>query len=293
MVASGLSAVRLGALGGPETFAGQAAARFASLGPLRYFPSTRDEWAALADGSIDAFVMLAESSRTGFAELAIRAASPSFGFYVAGEAQVPYGCLLLAAPGTALSDVRVVLGHGSVAQCRPWLAQHLPDAGVVVEDTSSLAAAKKVSSGDGTLALVGTAATAASFGLEVLARDVDGGVVGNYWLISREPRFSPRPTVVLVSGRYCSGEGCATDATFGERLAASCASPLGTAIGSLAASGYALRSVLAVPTGERLFQYDHLLAFTGHGELPNVTRLGLRLVGAFSDIIAGRDGNSS
>lgn len=263
--------LRLGALGGPETFAGQAAARFASLGTIRYFPSGGEEWAALADGSIDAFVMLAESSRTGFGELAVRAASPSFGFYVAGEAQVPYGCLLLAAPGTRLADIRLVAGHGSLAQCRAWLAEHLPAATVSVEATSSLAAAETVARGDGTLALVGTAATAASFGLDVLASDIDGGVAGNYWLVSREPRFSPRPTVVLLSGRL---------------------SAVSDVVNELAAAGFGLRSVLAAPSGRRLFEYDYLLAFSGAGDLPNFQRLDLRLVGAFSDITAGQDGAS-
>lgn len=242
------------------------------MGPLRYFPSAREEWAALEDGAIDAFVMLAESSRTGFGELAVRAASPSFGFYVAGEAQVPYACLLLGASRTRLSGVRAVLGHGSVAQCRAWLDANLPRAEVVVEDTSSLAAAEKVAWGDGTLALVGTAATAAAFGLKVLTRDIDGGVVGNYWLVSREPRFTASPTRLLVSGRFSSLEDI---------------------LEHFATSGYALRSVLAVPTGERLFEYDYLLAFVGQGELASVERPGLRLIGAFSDIIAGRDGSSS
>jgi hypothetical protein len=61
----------------------------------------------------------------------------------------------------------------------------------------------------------------------------------------------------------------------------------------LAAGGFVLRSLLAVPTGERLFAYDYLLAFTGRGELASLQGLGLRLVGAFSDIIADQDGNSA
>ena len=68
---------------------------------------------------------------------------------------------------------------------------------------------------------------------------------------------------------------------------------MSAAVGALAASGYVLRSVLAVPTGERLFEYDYLLAVVVQGELATVERLGLLLVGAFTDIIAGRDGNGT
>jgi prephenate dehydratase len=252
--------LRLGALGGPGTFAAQAAERFGQLGPISYFASAREEWQALAEGVIDAFVMLAESSRTGFGELARRAASPDAGFFVMGEAQVPYGCLLLTRPGTRLAEVRRVVGHGSVDQCRAWLEERLAGVEVVQEACSSVEAAAQLGAGE---ALVGTAQTAAAFGLEVLARDIDGGVVGNYWMVSREPRFAERPSTVLASGRLSDG--------------------LSDVIGEFASVGFGLHNLLAVPSGERLFEYDYLLAFTGSGALADVRRIGgVRLVGAFS-----------
>src|SRR5689334_18991391 len=144
--------MRLGVLGGATTFAGQAAEWFRERGELAYFETGAAEWQALASGDIDAFVMLAESSTTGPAELARRAAAPDFPHYVLAEAQVQYGCLLLARPGSR--EIRTILGHGSVSQCVAFLDSHYPGVPVVVEQTSSLDAAGKVLHGDGTLALV-------------------------------------------------------------------------------------------------------------------------------------------
>jgi prephenate dehydratase len=213
--------------------------------------------------------MLAESSRTGFAALAVRAAAPSFPYFVAAEAQVPYGCRLLGRRGTRLEDVRLVLGHGSLDQCRPWLEEHLPGVPLSTRG-STLAAAAEVADG---VALVATTATAAAFGFEVLAAEVDGGVVGNYWLVTRKPMFSATPKCVLASGRLPS-QGSLT-----------------VAAAELADAGFTLRSLLAVPTGEALFEYDYLLALAGQGRLPPMEALGLRVIGAYSDRIPDQDGH--
>jgi len=136
-------------LGGPGTFAAQAAAAFASESEIAWFASAREEWQALTSGAIDAFVMNEEASQTGFGDLAARAASPGAGFFVAAEVQVPYRCALLAKPGTRLVDVRTVLGHGSVQQCQPFFDQYLPDVQISMERTNSLDAARKVVAADG------------------------------------------------------------------------------------------------------------------------------------------------
>jgi prephenate dehydratase len=258
------SNLRIATLGGPATFAAQAAERFVTGGSVTYYPSAGEEWAALARGDIDALVMLAESSRTGFGELARRAAAPDFPYYVLAEETVPYGCLLLARPGSG--RITRILGHGSIAQCRPYLDRHYPGVEVVTERTSSLDAAARVAAGDGSLALIGTAQTAAQFGLEVLARDVDGGTVGRYWLVGREASFSDRPRRLILSVRL----GPAGD--------------LSRVIASLAAAGFGLESIAAWPTGAALFEYDYLLRLSGEGELGAVraASAGLRLVGAIA-----------
>lgn len=258
--------MRIGALGGPTTFAGQAAERFRDRGELSYFATAQKEWQALQQGAIDAFVMLAESSTTGAADLARRAASPDFPYFVLAEAQVPYGCLLLAKAESG--PVRRILGHGSVSQCRAYLDAHYPGIEIEVEQTSSLAAAETVLHGDGSLALVGTASTAEQFGFEVLARDIDAGATGNYCLIGREAAFADQPRTVIVSGRFDGGV------------------ELGYAIALLGDAGFSLRTISTWATGSALFAYDYLLAFQGQGGREAVQPIiasapALRLVGAF------------
>ncbi|HLG74183.1 MAG TPA: prephenate dehydratase domain-containing protein [Chloroflexota bacterium] len=242
--------LRIATLGGPGTFAAQAAERFVGDGSLTYLPSAQEEWAALAAGEIGAFVMLAESSTTGFGELARRAASPDFPYYVLAEQEVPYGCLLLAKPSSG--PITRILGHGSVAQCKPYLDAHYPGINILTERTSSLDAAAKVAAGDGSLALVGTAQTAAQFGLEVLARDIDGGAVGRYWLVGREPAFAAAPERLIVSARVRGGDA------------------LSSAVVQLAEAGFAVESMAAWPTGTAMFEYDYLLRLNGEGEIEAV-----------------------
>src|SRR5579862_3052032 len=171
--------MKIGTLGGPTTFAGQAAERFSNRGELTYFQTGAEEWQALAAGEIDGFVMLAESSVTGPGDLMRRAAAPEFPYYVLAEEHVPYGCLLLAKPTSG--EIRRILGHGSISQCTAWLDTHYPGVPVEVQESSSLDAAEKVLHGDGSLALVATAGTAEQFRLEIVARDIDGGATGRYW----------------------------------------------------------------------------------------------------------------
>lgn len=255
--------LRIGALGGPTTFAGQAAERFRDRSELTYFQTGAEEWKALAAGAIDAFVMLAESSVTGPADLMKRAAAPEFPYYIVAEAQVPYGCLLLAKPGSG--EIERILGHGSVSQCKAWLDAHYPGVPLEAQETSSLEAAEKVLNGDGSLALVGTTATAEQFGLDILAREIDGGATGRYWLVGRKPDFAENPRTATASGR------------FGSRP------ELTDAITAISGAGYWLRSIACWPTGQALFEYDYLLAFSGDGELAVVREASgrLRLLGAF------------
>lgn len=78
---------------------------------------------------------------------------------------------LLVRPGTRLSDVRRVATHPVAhAQCRAWLAAHLPAAEFVPE-TSNAVAAQAVAEGTAYDAAIASSAAGAAYGLDVL---VDG-----------------------------------------------------------------------------------------------------------------------
>jgi prephenate dehydratase len=265
-------------LGGPGTFAGQATAVFLArtpeLGPVQYLPTMDEIWAAASSGAVDSAVLTSETTNTGLAEIAEHLLAPGTGLHVNGEILVPYHCLLLGKPGTKLDDIRLVLGHGSLVHCRRFLAEHLPQAEVRMHEKNSLAAAQEVLAADGATAVVGTELSAQSNGLAVLARDVDLGSVGAWWIMSRELRVSPRPDVILIGVSSASGAA------------------LGGLLTRAQAAGLTVRSIAAVGTGS-IFSYDYLVAFRAPGASASAAedlagQPGCRLIGAFESASADR-----
>ena len=265
-------------LGGPGTFAGQATALFLArtpeLGPVQYLPTMDEIWAAVSSGAVDSAVLTSETTNTGLAEIAEHLLAPGTGLHVNGEILVPYHCLLLGKPGTKLDDIRLVLGHGSLVHCRRFLAEHLPQAEVRMHEKNSLAAAQEVLAADGATAVVGTELSAQSNGLAVLARDVDLGSVGAWWIMSRELRVSPRPDVILIGVSSASGAA------------------LGGLLTRAQAAGLTVRSIAAVGTGS-IFSYDYLVAFRAPGASASAAedlagQPGCRLIGAFESASADR-----
>jgi prephenate dehydratase len=263
-------------LGGPGTFAGQATeaftARIPELGPVRYLPTVDEVWAAAASGAVDSAVLTSETTNTGLQEIAGRLLAPETGLHVNGEILVPYHCMLLGKPGTRLDGIRLVLGHGSLVHCRRFLAERLPRAEVRLHEKNSLAAAAEVLAADGDIAVVGTALSAQANGLALLERDVDGGSVGAWWIMSRELRVSPRPDVVLIGVSPPSGD------------------VLGDLLTRAQAAGLAFRGIAAVGSGS-IFSYRYLVAFrAAAAESAAAAELaalpGCRLIGAFDSISA-------
>ncbi len=268
------SGLRLSALGGPHTFGGQAAARIRELYPefaeVVYYPTSETAQAAVDRGELDATCGPEQMALTGFhVGMQSRVAPPGAERYIAAEASHAYHCSLLVKPGTRLDQIRRVLGHtGSVTQSRHWIERHLGAAEIVIVDTSSAGAARAVLEGDGTLAAVGTPEAARELGLEELAKEIDGGSVGNYWAISRRPLFSETPTRLVVVGRF-GADGRLSDL-----------------IGALAGTGFRLHTVASLPSGRALFEYDYVLRLGGSGALHDVQEAlsgfrSARLAGAF------------
>lgn len=270
---SGLRAeLTLGALGGPNTFGGDAANYMRRIYPefseLKYF-RTAEEGFSFEHGN-DAMCAPQQMARTGFhAGVNSTIAGADSRLYVICDVTHVYHCSLLVKPGTALTDIKEIRGHtGSITQSRPWLEQHLPQARIRIVDTSSHEAAREVSLGDGTLASVGTPGMAGEFNLQQAATDIDGGSSANYWAISPHPLFSATPQRIVVAGR------------FDDR------GDLGRLIGALGETGYHLQSIFSQASGLRLFEYDFAVRFSGRGTLSVVqdvlTRFsGARLAGAY------------
>ncbi len=268
------SGLKLGALGGPATFGGQAAQRLRELYPefteIAYFRTAEEcmDWESGRAG--DAACAPEQMRWTGYHPgIHGLISPPDSKTYVIAEVTHVYHASLLAKPGTRLGDIREVQGHtGSITQSEDWLREHLPQARINIVDTSSHAAAQTVAAGDGSIASVGTPEMGRQFGLEVLAPDIDAGSVANYWALSPHAFFSESPTRVVVAGRF-GPDGALTDIVTG-----------------LAQAGYRLHTVSTQPSGENLFEYDYVLRFLGAGSLAAVNEAlarvpAARLAGAY------------
>ncbi len=265
--------MKLAALGGPNTFGGDAAQRFLALYPefseVVYFRTSEEGFDFAANG-MDAMCAPQQMSKTGFHPgVQARVARPDSKLYVLAEVTHAYHCSLLGRRGSRLDRIKRVLGHtGSVTQSRAWLAQHLPQAEIVIVDTSSMGAAQEVARSDGSVASVGTPGMAKQYGLEELARDIDGGSVGSYWALSPHALYSENPSRLVVAGRFDGGGG------------------LTDLVGALARIGLRLQTVYAQPSGRHLYEYDYVLRFAGRGALAAVQETvarfpAARLAGAF------------
>lgn len=230
-------------LGGPTTFAAQATAAFlagtGSAAEVSYYPTMDDVWQALRLGDADGLILTAESTHAGMTEVA-REVLRDPELQVLGEVVLPYHCALLGKPGTALDQITRVTGHGSLAQCGGYLAEHLPQAEVAVHRANSAVAAQEVLAGDGSAAVVGTVASAAETGLEILARDVDDGSAGSWWLIGRASTVPAAGGTAVVEAAAGAGRW-----------------PLFSA-----GDPWRLRSLLVGPSGQAIFQYSMLSAWT-------------------------------
>lgn len=263
----------VGTLGGPGTFAHQASLRILELYPergsdLKYFSSLDFVWGTLDAGTADVVIVTEQTSLVGWGEADQRLASPDSDLFVQVAVTVPYGCALLAKPGTQLSDLDGVYGHGSVLQCRRWLDANLPGVPTVVHEKNSVEAAKEVAVGDGTKGVVATMVTAEMTGLVPLARDIDAGAAGSWWAISKQPRYVDHPDRLLISARF--GES-------GE---------LGDLTSALWDLGFRLTTAYSQTTSRALFEYDYVLALSGEGQLVDVRSelhrySAVRLLGAY------------
>ena len=266
----------LGALGGPHTFGGQAAAIMLSLYP----EFSEVAYAGVADEVLppdgmswraDAGCVPEQTSRTGFHVMTQRTLAANAGkMFVLAEVTHAYHCGLYVKPGTDPGAARLVLGHtGSINQSRDWLAANLPQAAIEVVHTHSVAAAATVAEGDGTLAAVCTPQIAAQLGLEVVAQDIDGGSSGHYWALSPHRRLAASPTRVVVAGET-TGNGALSDI-----------------LCRLRSAGYHVRTVWTEKSGDQMFAQRVVVTLAGTGRLADVEAAvsesngGLRLAGAF------------
>ena len=160
----------------------------------------------------------------------------------------------LLSHATALSDVKRVLSHPQgLAQCRGWLARHLPD--VPTEDVTSTAAAAEIAAADGTVAAIASDLAGRHFGVPVLRARIEDNQQNatRFLVISRVPAgpTGRDKTSILFAMRNEPGS-------------------LHRILEPFARVGLNLTKIESRPARHRLWEYVMFVDFEGHRDTPVV-----------------------
>ena len=155
----------------------------------------------------------------------------------------------------AMADVRTVYSHPqAAAQCRRWIAQHLPGRDVVHVASTGLAAERAAR--ESGAAAIATRLAGEHFGLDVLASNIQD-VSNNYtrfWVVG--PRMSERPT-----GR----DKTAVVFSIRDRVGA-----LLEVVQVFARAGISLSAIQSRPSKSKAWDYVFFFELRGHAAEPHV-----------------------
>jgi prephenate dehydratase len=159
---------KVGYLGPPGTFAEQAALLHSPESVLVPLPSNWAVVAAAARGEVDEALAPIENSVEGAVSETLDALIQFESLHMRRELVLPVEHCLIAAPGTPLAQVKVVVSHPqALAQCRAYLERHLPEARVEAALSTAAAVSQAVATRD--TAAIGTRRAAELSGGTVLA----------------------------------------------------------------------------------------------------------------------------
>lgn len=240
-------------LGPPATFTHQAAIqRFgssATLVPTRSIAEVFDE---VERGHAEFGVVPVENSTEGSVNVTLDRLIDS-DLAIAGELMLEISHHLLSrAP--ELTAIRTVCSHSqALAQCREWLATHLPDA--ALEEVSSTGAAAERALKDSTVAAVASELAAYLYTLPVVMRRVEDNPYNSTRFLVLGRRASP------PSGKDKTSILCSVKHEVGA---------LATFLESFARHGLNLTKIESRPTKRRPWEYVFFVDFEGHLDAPPV-----------------------
>jgi prephenate dehydratase len=258
---------------GPEGTFTEAALRSLPPGPEPVepvpCPTIQAALAAVRDGTAQRAVVPIESSIEGIVTATVDDLAAG-DLLIRAELQLPITFALLTQPGAAdLADVKTVGGHlQALAQCRRWLAGHLPHAEQVAA-ASNAEAARRVAEGTLDAALAGAFA-ADKYGLKIASQDVQDS--------------SRAVTRFVMAGK--AGSEPLPAPTYGDRtslavfLADDHAGALMEILTEFAVRGINLTTIQSRPTGAGLGSYYFFIDCEGHVDDARVGEaiMGLRRV---------------
>jgi prephenate dehydratase len=269
----GVPPARYAYLGPAGTFTEQAlrtlpAARAAHLLPCATVGLTLD---AVRSGDADGAVVPLENSVEGGVAATLDELSTGDPLMITRELVVEVQFALLAKPGTSVGAITRVATHPhAAAQCRRWLATHLPDVDVVQESSTAHAAALVAGVESPYDAAIAAPVAASTYRLATLATAIAdrAGAVTRFVLVAR-PGPPPPPTgadktslVVFIRDNHPGA--------------------LLELLEQFAARGVDLTRIESRPTGSALGRYCFSIDAEGHVADPRVGEalMGLRRTSA-------------
>ena len=186
--------MRIGFFGPFGTFTEQALLTQPDLaaGELVPFRSVPDVLDAVARGDVEAGFVPIENSIEGTVNFTQDALIFDYELLIQREVVLDIEHCLLAAPGTQLADVNLVLSIPvATAQCSAWLRENMPKADVHAANSTADAArlvGERSTAGEKGLAALAPSNAATLYGLEVVAKDIadHAGNQTRFVLIARE-----------------------------------------------------------------------------------------------------------
>jgi chorismate mutase/prephenate dehydratase len=249
--------LRIAYLGPEATFAHLAAlAQFGQATDYVPVPTIGEVFDEVENARVDLGVVPVENSTEGSVAITLDRLVESSA-RIAAEISLPVRHCLLARRGTTLRRIRRVAAHPqALAQCRQWLALHLP--GIpLVEETSNARAAVRSAREAGTAAIAARAA-ADAYRLTVV-RDGIQDDAGN-------------TTRFLVLGAADAAQPSGTDRTSIVVSVRDEVGVLAKLLGPFATHGIDLIKIESRPLRERPWEYYFFLDLRGHRDDPRVRR---------------------
>lgn len=246
---------RIGFLGPRGTFTEQAllSLPIAAEADLIDFASVPAALAAVRAGEINAALVPIENSVEGSVSVTLDALAVGDPLVIVDEVALRVEFVLMAAPGTRLSDITHFTTHPhAYAQCREWLSAALPLAHFEPALSTAAAAATVADPASGFQGAIGPRMAADHYGLEVLAHDIaDHEAAHTRFVLVAQCRAPQAPT----------GADCTSLVVFIDR---DHPGALLAVLTEFAVRGINLTRIESRPTKQQLGDYFFSLDIEGH-----------------------------
>jgi len=128
---------------------------------------------AVEDKRLDLGFAAIENSIEGTVNATIDTLAFSSNLLIQGEVVIPISMELLASPDATLESIETVVSFPhAIAQCRGWLAEHLPQARHQAANSTAYAVEIVANAGDPTMAAIGNRLAGSIYGLGELATGI-------------------------------------------------------------------------------------------------------------------------